>query len=127
MRLPSWRLSVRLAVAFGLTGYLLWKSHPRDVLAATAGASWGPMAVAAALVGADRVLMAYRWIVLLCIVDPHRRPPLSELLHIFFVSTFAGTFLPASVGADAVRAYSLSRLNVNGRDAIASVFMDRML
>jgi uncharacterized protein (TIRG00374 family) len=127
VRLPGLQLSVRLAVAFGLTGYLLWKSHPRSVLAATAGATWAPMALAAALVGADRVLMAYRWIVLLCIVDPARRPPLAALLRIFFISTFAGTFLPASVGSDAVRAYSLSRLNVNGRDAIASVFMDRML
>jgi uncharacterized protein (TIRG00374 family) len=124
---PGLQLSLRLAVAFGLTGYLLWKSHPRSVLAAAAGATWGPMAVAAALVGADRVLMAYRWIVLLCIVDPARRPPFAALMRIFFVSTFAGTFLPASVGSDAVRAYSLSRLNVNGRDAIASVFMDRML
>ncbi len=48
-------------------------------------------------------------------------------MRIFFVSTFVGTFLPASVGGDAVRAYSLSRLNVNGGDAVASVFMDRML
>ena len=33
-------------------------------------------------------------------------------MRIFFVSTFVGTFLPASVGGDAVRAYSLARLNV---------------
>jgi len=85
------------------------------------------MAVAAALVGADRVLMAYRWLVLLCIVDPAARPPFIEIMRIFFVSTFVGTFLPASVGGDAVRAYSLAKLNVAGGDAIASVFMDRML
>ena len=28
-------------------------------------------------------------------------------MRIFFVSTFVGTFLPASVGGDAVRAFSL--------------------
>ena len=127
LRSPVLRLSVRVAVAAGLTGYLLWKSHPRAVLAAGAGATWGPMAVAAALVGADRVLMAYRWLVLLCIVDPAARPPFIEIMRIFFVSTFVGTFLPASVGGDAVRAYSLAKLNVAGGDAIASVFMDRML
>jgi uncharacterized protein (TIRG00374 family) len=127
LRSPVLRLSVRVAVAAGLTGYLLWKSHPRAVLAAGAGATWGPMAVAAALVGADRVLMAYRWLVLLCIIDPAVRPPFPEIMRVFFVSTFVGTFLPASVGGDAVRAYSLSRLKVDGGDAVASVFMDRML
>jgi uncharacterized protein (TIRG00374 family) len=49
----------------------------------------------------------------------------ARLLEIFFVSTFVGTFLPASIGGDAVRAYSLSRENVSGADAVASVFMDR--
>ena len=44
LRSPLLRLSVRIAVAAGLTGYLLWKSHPRAVLAAGAGAMWGPMA-----------------------------------------------------------------------------------
>ena len=38
-----------------------------------------------------------------------------------------GTFLPASVGGDAVRAYGLSREGVGGVDAVASVLMDRLL
>jgi uncharacterized protein (TIRG00374 family) len=71
--------------------------------------------------------MAYRSVQLLCTIEPAARPALPALMRIFFVSTFLGTFLPASVGGDVVRAYSLSRLNVRGSDAIASVFMDRML
>jgi uncharacterized protein (TIRG00374 family) len=43
------------------------------------------------------------------------------------VSTFVGTFLPASVGGDAVRAYGLSKEGMGGADAIASVLMDRLL
>jgi uncharacterized protein (TIRG00374 family) len=43
------------------------------------------------------------------------------------VSTFVGTFLPASVGGDAVRAYSLSRHHVPAAPAVASVVMDRAL
>lgn len=116
----------RLAVAGGLTAYLLWKSHPREVLAAAAGADWRPLAAAVLLVLVDRVLMAYRWIVLLYTLDPADRPPLADILRIFFVSTFLGTFLP-SVGGDAVRAYGIANLNVRGGDAVASVFMDRML
>jgi glycosyltransferase 2 family protein len=121
------KAAARAAVAAGLTGYILWRSHPRQVLAALGGADWRLIAVAVALVLLDRTLMAYRWLLLLCIIDPADRPPLAEIMRIFFVSTFVGTFLPASIGSDAVRAYSMTRLNVRGRDAVASVFMDRML
>jgi glycosyltransferase 2 family protein len=121
------RLPVRLAVAGGLTAYILWKSHPSSVAAAARQADWHPILVAVLLVVADRVLMAYRWVVLLRLVNREAPPPLTELVRIFFVSTFVGTFLPASVGGDAVRAYSVTRLKVSGGDAIASVLMDRML
>jgi uncharacterized protein (TIRG00374 family) len=122
-----WPLLSRIVVAAGLTAYVLWRSHPREVLTAAADADWGSIGVAALLVLVDRSLMAYRWVLLLCIVERRFRPPLPALMRIFFVSTFAGTFLPASVGGDAVRAYSLARLSVRGEDAVASVFMDRML
>jgi glycosyltransferase 2 family protein len=56
-----------------------------------------------------------------------RRPPLRTVMRIFFVSTFVGTFLPASVGGDAVRAYGLSKEGVEGVEAVASVLMDRLL
>ena len=71
--------------------------------------------------------MAYRWLTLLSPLDPAERPPFLVLMRVFFVSTFLGTFLPASVGGDAVRAYGLSRLGVGGADAVASVLMDRLL
>ena len=121
------KAAARAAVAAGLTGYLLWKSHPANVLAALTGADWRLIAVAVLLVVADRALMAYRWLVLLCIIEPAERPSFREVMRIFFVSSFLGTFLPASVGGDAVRVYSMARLNVRGSDAVASVFMDRML
>ncbi len=121
------KAAARAAVAAGLTGYILWKSHPREVLVALTGADWRFIAIAVPLVLVDRALMAYRWVVLLCIIDPAERPPFIEVIRIFFVSTFVGTFLPASIGGDAVRAYSMSQLRVRGSDAVASVFMDRML
>ena len=71
--------------------------------------------------------MAYRWVALLCTIEADRRPPMAPLMRVFFVSTFVGTFLPASVGGDIVRSYRLARLNVDAGDAVASVLMDRML
>ena len=119
--------ALRAALAAGLTGYLLWRSDPRAVGAAVAGAAWLPIAAAILLVLADRLLMAYRWVILLNALDEGRRPPLGAVIRIFFISTFVGTFLPASIGGDAVRAYSLAKLDVPAGDAVASVFMDRML
>ena len=126
-RARAFRIVARVVVPVALTAYFLWKSHPRDVFAAAAGANWRPMAVAVVLVLLDRSLLAYRWVVLLCTIEPGVRPPLAAVLRIFFVSTFVGTFLPASVGGDAVRAYSIAKLNVRGGDAVASVLMDRIL
>jgi uncharacterized protein (TIRG00374 family) len=120
-------LLVRLGFAGGLTAYILWKSHPRDVMAAASGAHWGPIALAILLVLVDRTLMAYRWVALLYALRPDSRQQFTAVMRIFFVSTFVGTFLPASVGGDAVRSYQVTKLNVSGGDAVASVFMDRML
>jgi uncharacterized membrane protein YbhN (UPF0104 family) len=117
----------RIAVAAGLTGYILWWSDPSAVAAAATGVDWRWVGVAVLLVLIDRALMAYRWVALLCTIESERRPPIGPLMRVFFVSTFVGTFLPASVGGDIVRSYSLARLNVDAGDAVASVLMDRLL
>jgi uncharacterized protein (TIRG00374 family) len=85
------------------------------------------VAIACLLVLLDRALMAYRWLKLLSPLDPRHHPPIAAVVRVFFVSTFLGTFLPASVGGDALRAYGLSREGVGGADALASVLMDRLL
>jgi hypothetical protein len=118
---------LRVAVAAGLLTYLLRISHPADIWAALAGARPWPIAGAVALTLVDRSLMAWRWLVLLRPVPGADRPPLGRIMRIFFVSTFMGTFLPASVGGDVVRAYALGRERVPLSLAAASVAMDRAL
>lgn len=117
----------RLVFAVGLTAYMIWAADPARIGAALAGVSWLWIAGACALVLIDRALMAYRWIALLAPLAPGTRPPLPALLRTFFVSTFVGTFLPQSVGADAVRTVSLVRDGVSGSQSLASVVMDRLL
>ena len=119
-------LIVRALVAAGLTLLFLWWSDLSAVAAATHAADWRWIGLAAALVVADRALMAWRWLLLIApVADPV--PPVSAVLRVFFVSSFVGTFLPASIGGDAVRAYGLSRETVAGGAAVASVAMDRAL
>jgi len=124
---PSTGGIVRILVAVVLTALVFWKSHPAEVLQALAHTRPGPILVAVLLVLLDRTLMAYRWLVLLRPFSGPDGPRFGAVMRIFFVSTFVGTFLPASVGGDAVRAYALAKERVHGSAAVASVLMDRML
>jgi uncharacterized protein (TIRG00374 family) len=117
----------RASVAVGLTALLLWKSDPGRVWRVTAAADAAWLVGAVMLVIVDRVLMAGRWFALLSPIEAASRPPLAAVVRVFFVSTFVGTFLPASIGGDLVRAYQLSRYGVDAAGALASVLMDRLL
>jgi uncharacterized protein (TIRG00374 family) len=75
----------------------------------------------------DRALMAWRWVVLLRGVETTGHLQLRSVLRVFFVSSFIGTFLPASIGSDVLRAHGLARQNVRASESIASVLMDRLL
>src|SRR5712671_6214828 len=99
---PIGRL-LRIILVVAVTAYVLWRARPSAVIAALVHADFRWIALAIALVVLDRALMAYRWIVLLCPIEPDRRPLLRDVLRVFFLSSFAGTFLPASIGGDVVR------------------------
>ncbi|MQA31141.1 MAG: flippase-like domain-containing protein [Luteitalea sp.] len=119
--------TIRIAVAVALTAVIVWRTDPSAVLAATSNARVSWLMAAVLLVLLDRSLMAYRWIVLVRVFEAADRVSLSALLRVFFVSTFVGTFLPTSVGADAVRAYGLARGHSTAARSVASVLMDRLL
>ena len=119
--------ALRLLAAIMLLGISLWWAHPAKVWNAARTADWTWIGGALLLVAADRTLMAYRSIALLTPILQAERPPIRALLRVFFVSTYLGTFLPGSVGGDAVRTVALNRLNVPAADAFASVFVDRFL
>jgi uncharacterized membrane protein YbhN (UPF0104 family) len=118
---------VRTAVALVLLIWLLWISHPAQIWDVASSARAVPLAIAIGLTFFDRALMAWRWLALLAPVPADARPPLRRVMRIFFVSTFVGTFLPASVGGDLVRAYALSAERVPMAVSVASVAMDRAL
>jgi uncharacterized protein (TIRG00374 family) len=77
------------------------------------------------LVAIDRALMILRWILLL------RASGIAistaGAARLFLVSSFVGSFLPSGIGADAARAYGLSRETTSGSEALASVAVDRLL
>lgn len=121
MRSAGWTL-LRIAVTFLVLGWVVRHVDVATALAALGRFTWQPLLAATTLVIVDRLLMFWRWRLLLV-----PRPPLPdlELAHIFFVSAFLGSFLPAGVGGDAARAFAMGRHLGNAGPALASVVVDR--
>lgn len=83
------------------------------------------LALVLGLVAVDRCVMILRWILLMR--SSGIRISTAAAARLFLISSFVGSFLPAGVGADAARAYGLSRENISGSEALASVAVDRIL
>jgi uncharacterized protein (TIRG00374 family) len=78
-----------------------------------------------ALLALDRAVMIWRWIILLRARGTAITT--TSATWIYLVSAFVGGFLPAGVGADVARVYSLAQRTARGTDAVASVAVDRLL
>lgn len=78
-----------------------------------------------ALLVVDRAVMIWRWIILLRARGTQIAT--KSAAWIYLVSSFVGGFLPAGVGADVARAYSLTQRTSRGSEAVASVAVDRLL
>jgi uncharacterized protein (TIRG00374 family) len=107
-------------LAFELSGLRL-----ADLVAHVRGASVVWLLAAVGLVFVDRAVMAWRWIRLLRATGSGADLRLGGVLRVFFISSFAGTFMPGA--GDAVRAMGVARLDVSGGDALGSVVVDRLL
>ncbi|HYB96851.1 MAG TPA: lysylphosphatidylglycerol synthase transmembrane domain-containing protein [Vicinamibacterales bacterium] len=83
------------------------------------------LAVVLVLVAIDRCVMILRWLLLLRASSVAISAGAAARL--FLISSFVGSFLPAGIGADAARAYGLSRESTSGSEALASVAVDRAM
>ena len=116
---------LRVLLTAAILGYLATRLDMGEALRALLAVSPRHLLLVAALVACDRVVMIWRWILLL----RSSGSPISTAAaaHIFLVSSFVGSFLPAGVGGDAARAYALMRHTARGGEAVASVAIDRYL
>ncbi|HET9446621.1 MAG TPA: lysylphosphatidylglycerol synthase transmembrane domain-containing protein, partial [Steroidobacteraceae bacterium] len=83
------------------------------------------LVLALIVVTLDRVLMAYKWILLLRAQG--YRLPLLEGVMIYCTSMVWGLALPATVGADAIRAVMVTKRGFNGTDVVTSIVIERMV
>jgi uncharacterized membrane protein YbhN (UPF0104 family) len=84
----------------------------------------GALVAVLALLAVDRGVMVWRWIILLRARGA--AVTAKSATWIYLVSSFVGSFLPAGVGADAARAFTLSQRTARGSEAVASVAVDRL-
>jgi len=74
----------------------------------------------------DRVLMAWKWRMLLGIVAP--TPSLYEAIRVYYVSSFQGVALPlGGLGPDLVRYAHLRSSHISAHAVGVSIFMERMI
>lgn len=74
---------------------------------------------------ADRALMTFKWARLLRGRGVHL--PFYYGMKIYCASMVWGMFLPATVGADAIRAFSAARSGLNSNEVVASIIVERMV
>lgn len=127
---------VRLAITAAILTYLATRIDLTEAARATAAVSRPHLILVLMMVGLDRAIMILRWILLLRASGTAIST--AGATRLFLVSSFVGSFLPAGVGADAARAYGLTRASLNPQapspkpqvpasEALASVGVDRLL
>ena len=116
---------VRLAITAAILAYLSTRIDMAEAARATAAIGRPHLILVLMMVGLDRAVMILRWVLLLRASG--NTISTADATRLFLVSSFVGSFLPAGIGADAARAYGLSRENTTGSEALASVAVDRLL
>lgn len=116
---------VRAALTAAILAWLGTRIDLGAAMAAVARVSRPHLAAVLALVAVDRLVMIWRWVRLLRAANVP--VDTAQAARIFLTSSFVGSFLPAGVGGDAARAWSLSQITSRLGDALASVVVDRLL
>ncbi len=116
---------VRLAITAIILAILAMGIDMGESARAIAAIDLRYLALVLGLVAIDRTVMILRWVLLLRASGVAITT--GDAARLFLVSSFVGSFLPAGVGADAARAYGLSRETTTGSEALASVAVDRIL
>jgi uncharacterized membrane protein YbhN (UPF0104 family) len=115
-------LALRLTVSLGLLALLgLVVAEPGELVARLSAMRVPMIVVAFLLTAGDRVLMAFKWWILLRARGIGM--PLVTAVRAYFASSFAGLFLPVTLGADAVRL--VASRQYGAADITASIVVER--
>jgi len=116
---------LKALVSFALIWYLLSKTEFAAIYASLTSANpfWLFLSLLTLYIG--KVLTSYRWQRLLLAQGIHI--PLRKLIASVFVGQFFNSFLPTTVGGDAMRAYDTASQSKESMKSVMSVFSDRLI
>lgn len=118
--------TLSILVSIGLLAFFIHKAGGLGHLVRQMSElSLGAIVVVLLLNTLNRALMTYKWLRLLAYRDCHMR--LVRGIQIYCASTIWGLFLPATVGADTVRATCTVREGISARETIASIAIERLV
>ncbi len=115
----------KLSVSALLISYLLRKLDLSVICSYLREVSPKWIVVAVCLLGIGRLITGWRWRVLLDIQGIHI--PFKTILSFLFVSNFFNTFLPSTIGGDAIRASDSSRYSRLPAESITTIVVERMM
>ncbi len=120
------RLSLSLAVAAALVGFLMaWGgTRPREVLAAAASLDPGTFALA---LGAQAAIYALRALRFRYMIAPARRPAFGRILPVSSAHSLASYVLPAKVGEASLVVYLRASCGVPSAEGLAVLLVSRIL
>jgi hypothetical protein len=119
------RVAVEAVVSAVVLGLLLRWAGLHEVATTLRGTDLAWFLPAVVVSAATVPVMALRWQLLLDAKDVS--VPLGWLTRTYFVALFAGQFLPAAIGGDAVRVVELGRRTGDAPESVASVLIDRLV
>jgi glycosyltransferase 2 family protein len=120
------KLLLKLAVTVSLVAVIVWQlGDLREVGRLLVRIDPAYVLLVLLVSTLDRALMTYKWGRLLR--GRGLRLPFFRGLQIYCASMIWGMFLPATVGADAIRAFSTSRTGLDANEVVASILIERMV
>jgi glycosyltransferase 2 family protein len=116
---------LRLLLSLGLIIFLINLVDLNELRQVLVQGSLGFIALAYLLGIVDRILMAYKWRILLQARQIYIS--LKDTTILYLTCTFLGLFLPATVGGDIFRAYAVTKDEEAVGDVISSIVLERVL
>lgn len=116
---------LRLVISLLLVAFFAYSADIRTLFRPIAPIGWVYLGLMFLLVNLDRILMSYKWNILLTAKGIIL--PFVEVVRGYYIGTFWGTFLPTTVGGDVVRAYRVAGQTNSKKDIVSSVVLERVL
>ncbi|UCD42209.1 MAG: flippase-like domain-containing protein [Chloroflexota bacterium] len=119
------QLILKALISLALIAYLLSQTEFSAIFASLISADPRYLLLAMLTLFLGKLISGYRWQILLLAQDI--KIPLKTLIASLFVGQFFNSFLPTTIGGDAIRAYDTAIESEESAKAVTTVFMDRFV